>query len=407
MRSRARTGWTSPARRRPPMPLAAAEETDLAVDRRPASAACGRRCWPRNATRPATWWCSRAGTIGWAASGRNGGFCSASLTHGFDNGLEPLPRRDRRPWSSSAGPTSTRSRRRSSGTASTATSTRTGELIVATAAVAGPRPARRTPRQARGLRRPLRGARPRPRCGPRSTRPPTWAGSGTATAARWSTRPGWSGACARPAWRSACASTSTRRCGGSSPSTARPAAAHARTGAVDGRPGRAGHRRPDRLLRRLRALRRAGLRLRADDRAAVGARSWRRSAGANRQGLGDAANQFHYYRLTADNRILWGGYDAVYYRGGRITPARDQRDATFLAAGPRTSPRPSRSWHGVRFTHRWGGVIDTCSRFSAFFGTGHGGRLAYAAGYTGLGRGRDPLRRQRDARPARRRGAPS
>ena len=29
---------------------------------------------------------------------------------------------------------------------------------------------------------------------------------------------------------------------------------------------------------------------------------------------------------------------------------------------------------GVRFTHRWGGAIDTCSRFSVFFGTALGGR---------------------------------
>ncbi len=29
-----------------------------------------------------------ARTVGWAASGRNGGFCSASLTHGIGNGLE-------------------------------------------------------------------------------------------------------------------------------------------------------------------------------------------------------------------------------------------------------------------------------------------------------------------------------
>src|SRR4051794_11450119 len=32
-----------------------------------------------------------AGTLGWAASGRNGGFCSASLTHGLTNGLERWP----------------------------------------------------------------------------------------------------------------------------------------------------------------------------------------------------------------------------------------------------------------------------------------------------------------------------
>src|SRR5579884_3807315 len=29
--------------------------------------------------------------VGWAASGRNGGFCEASLTHGFANGYERFP----------------------------------------------------------------------------------------------------------------------------------------------------------------------------------------------------------------------------------------------------------------------------------------------------------------------------
>ena len=31
------------------------------------------------------------GRIGWAASGRNGGFCEASLTHGHENGVKHLP----------------------------------------------------------------------------------------------------------------------------------------------------------------------------------------------------------------------------------------------------------------------------------------------------------------------------
>ena len=39
----------------------------------------------------------------------------------------------------------------------------------------------------------------------------------------------------------------------------------------------------------------------------------------------------------------------------------------------------------VRFTHRWGGIIDTSTRFCAFFGSAHHGRVAYAAGFTGLG----------------------
>jgi glycine/D-amino acid oxidase-like deaminating enzyme len=106
----------------------------------------------------------------------------------------------------------------------------------------------------------------------------------------------------------------------------------------------------------------------------------------HRQGIGDGGNQFHYYRLTADNRILWGGYDAVYHRGGRIRPSYDQREATFtLLARHFADTFPQLA--DIRFTHKWGGVIDCCSRFTAFFGTAYGGRLSYAAGYTGLGVG--------------------
>ncbi len=107
---------------------------------------------------------------------------------------------------------------------------------------------------------------------------------------------------------------------------------------------------------------------------------------AHRQGVGDSANQFHYYRLTTDSRILWGGYDAIYYYGSKVLAANDQRPATFTKLAEHffeTFPQ----LEGVRFSHKWGGVIDTCSRFCAFFGTAHQGRLAYAAGYTGLGVG--------------------
>jgi glycine/D-amino acid oxidase-like deaminating enzyme len=106
----------------------------------------------------------------------------------------------------------------------------------------------------------------------------------------------------------------------------------------------------------------------------------------NRQGLGDSANQFHYFRLSADNRILWGGYDAIYPYGGRVRAEYDHRPETYAKlAGQFFTCFPQ--LEGVRFSHAWGGAIDTCSRFSAFFGTAHKGRVAYAAGYTGLGVG--------------------
>jgi glycine/D-amino acid oxidase-like deaminating enzyme len=113
-------------------------------------------------------------------------------------------------------------------------------------------------------------------------------------------------------------------------------------------------------------------------RAAIG---WTR-----RQGISDLGNQFHYYRLTADWRILWGGYDAVYRYGGPVGPELDDHEPTFATLSQHfftTFPQ----LEGLRFSHRWGGAIDTCSRFSVFFGTALGGRVAYALGYTGLGVG--------------------
>lgn len=102
------------------------------------------------------------------------------------------------------------------------------------------------------------------------------------------------------------------------------------------------------------------------------------------QGLTDAGNQFHYYRRTADDRIVWGGYDAIYYFGNRTDAAREQRDVSHQRLARQfyeTFPQLS----DVRMSHRWAGLIDTTSRFTPMFGTVMGGRVAYALGYTGLG----------------------
>lgn len=105
-----------------------------------------------------------------------------------------------------------------------------------------------------------------------------------------------------------------------------------------------------------------------------------------RQGLDDMTNQFHYFRMTADHRILWGGYDAVYHFGRHVRASYDQRPETFdLLARQFFTTFPQ--LEGLRFSHRWGGAIDTCTRFCAFYGTAYAGRAAYALGYTGLGVG--------------------
>jgi len=106
----------------------------------------------------------------------------------------------------------------------------------------------------------------------------------------------------------------------------------------------------------------------------------------NRQGLSDSANRFHYYRQTADSRILWGGYDAIYNYGGRVEDRYYQREQSFAGLAQRFHAAFPQL-RGIRFSHRWGGAIDTCSRFFAFYGLAHHGKVAYAVGHTGLGVG--------------------
>ena len=114
-----------------------------------------------------------------------------------------------------------------------------------------------------------------------------------------------------------------------------------------------------------------------EQRHAVG---WRRG-----QGIADSGNRFHYYRLTpGEPRILWGGYEAIYHFRNGMRPELEDHTPTFeLLAGNFAATFPQ--LEGIRFTHRWAGAIDTCSRFCVTFGRALGGRVAYAVGYTGLG----------------------
>ncbi|WP_432478001.1 NAD(P)/FAD-dependent oxidoreductase [Nocardioides sp. GXQ0305] len=118
--------------------------------------------------------------------------------------------------------------------------------------------------------------------------------------------------------------------------------------------------------------------LSAEQRVAIG---WE-----GRQGLADPGNQFHYYRLSADDRILFGGYDAVYRFGRKVRSAYEQRPASYerlVSHLLTTFPQ----LEGIRVTHRWAGAVDTSTRFCAFWAQGHRGRVAHCAGFTGLGVG--------------------
>jgi glycine/D-amino acid oxidase-like deaminating enzyme len=104
------------------------------------------------------------------------------------------------------------------------------------------------------------------------------------------------------------------------------------------------------------------------------------------EGFRDASNQFHYFRRTEDNRILFGGYDAVYYFGSKFSENELNNQTTYekLAAN---FQRYFPDLKNITFEYAWGGAIDTCSRFTAFWGTKLDDKLAYVAGFTGLGVG--------------------
>jgi glycine/D-amino acid oxidase-like deaminating enzyme len=320
--------------------------------------------------------------IGWAASGRNGGFCAASLTHGIANGTDRFP--DEMPTLDRLG--------RENLDAIEATVKqygidcgfeRTGELDVAV-----------EPHQVDWLHEDVEAARMLGHDCVWLDRDAVRAevDSPTYLAGAWHRDRTALVDPARLAWglRDACLRLGVRIAENTEVSAVDKDGAGARLccnsgGTVRARRVALGTNAFPPLLRRLRpftvpvydyAL--VTESLSAEQRTAIG---WR-----NRQGVGDAGNQFHYYRLTDDDRILWGGYDAIYHWGNGLRDELDQRPETFeLLAAQFFATFPQLD--GLRFTHTWGGAIDTSTRFFAFQGTALDGRVAYSLGYTGLGVG--------------------
>jgi glycine/D-amino acid oxidase-like deaminating enzyme len=110
---------------------------------------------------------------------------------------------------------------------------------------------------------------------------------------------------------------------------------------------------------------------------------WERVGWAGCEGIEDKRNYVHYYRRTADGRILWGGTDALDH-GGRIDPRLDA-SPHVRAALERTFHRTFPQLADVRFTHHWGGPIGITVTFVPLFGTSVGGRVHYGVGYNGHG----------------------
>jgi glycine/D-amino acid oxidase-like deaminating enzyme len=115
--------------------------------------------------------------------------------------------------------------------------------------------------------------------------------------------------------------------------------------------------------------------LSAAQRAAVG---W-----SGREGLADMRVQFMYLRLTADDRIVFGGEMSPYFydsspSSGNYEPALAKLRRSLLTTFPQLE--------GIRFTHGWGGTMGFTMDFLPSVGALDGAKnLFYAVGFNGEG----------------------
>jgi glycine/D-amino acid oxidase-like deaminating enzyme len=102
-----------------------------------------------------------------------------------------------------------------------------------------------------------------------------------------------------------------------------------------------------------------------------------------REGLSDQRVRFMYLRLTADNRIVFGGESAPYFydsspSSGNYRPSLDKLQRSLLTTFPQLE--------GVRFTHGWGGTMGFTMDFVPSVGAlGDAGNLFYAVAFNGEG----------------------
>ncbi len=113
---------------------------------------------------------------------------------------------------------------------------------------------------------------------------------------------------------------------------------------------------------------------------------WRSIGWRGGEGVVETSNLFHYYRPTPDGRILWGGYDAVYHFKNGIG-ANFENDFTSYEKLAKHFAQAFPTLAEVPFEFGWGGAIDTSTRFTPMWYLERNKNIAHVAGFTGLGVG--------------------
>jgi glycine/D-amino acid oxidase-like deaminating enzyme len=104
----------------------------------------------------------------------------------------------------------------------------------------------------------------------------------------------------------------------------------------------------------------------------------------HRQGIYDTRTQLNYMRLTADNRILFGGR-LDYFFGNDTDPALDKTPKPFIRLVQsfyRTFPQLTDE---IKFSHAWSGPIGLTTRMAVHYQKYHDGDMVFAGGYSGFG----------------------
>ncbi len=103
----------------------------------------------------------------------------------------------------------------------------------------------------------------------------------------------------------------------------------------------------------------------------------------SRCGIYDTRTQLNYMRLTADNRILFGGR-LGYYFGDATDPEADKQAKPFEPLVEnffKTFPHLD----GVKIDYAWSGPIGLTTRMAVHYQSYHDGDMVFAGGYSGFG----------------------
>jgi glycine/D-amino acid oxidase-like deaminating enzyme len=104
----------------------------------------------------------------------------------------------------------------------------------------------------------------------------------------------------------------------------------------------------------------------------------------HRQGIYDTRTQLNYMRLTADNRILFGGR-LDYFYGNDTDPALDKTPQPFVRLAQsfyHTFPQLAAE---IKFSHAWSGPIGLTTRMAVHYQKYHDADMVFAGGYSGFG----------------------